>query len=109
MGQFLLVDNEGQTAIIIVMRNCDPFPNIAIVLARVLFGSEASSELQKMVSPETAVMDNKWLPTILDSLKAQLQRYPARNTTVPHAADIVYNSSRAVLKACVAQLLEFSK
>lgn len=109
LDQFLLVDNEGKAAIIIVMRNCDPFPNVAIVLARVLFGSETSPDLQKMISPETVVMDNKWLPTILDSLKAQLQRYPARNTADPDAADLVYHSSRIVLKASVAQLLEFSK
>mmetsp|Transcript_61462 Transcript_61462/g.173337 ORF Transcript_61462/g.173337 Transcript_61462/m.173337 type:complete len:105 (-) Transcript_61462:105-419(-) len=97
----------------LVVRRCDPFPNVAVVLARVLFGAEASPDLQKVISPETAAMDGKWLPKILDSLRAQLERYPARATGAPapdtDAADTVYESSREVLEASVAQLLQFSR
>merc|ERR1711974_155986 len=92
------------------MRICDPFPNVAIVLARVLFGSEVSLDLlQRPVSSETASMDELWLPPVLKGLQAQLQQYPARSNSTPGAADIVYNSSREVLKSAFARLLEFQK
>jgi hypothetical protein len=108
---FLRADEAGRAIVSLVLRKCDPFPNVAIVLARVLTGSESSPHLQKRVSTETQEIDKAWLPTLLTALKAQLQQYPLRSQSesATDCADIVYDSSREVLKAAVTVLLEMTK
>lgn len=111
LDSFLRADEDGRAILSIVLRRSDPFPNVAIVLARVLTGSEDSPDLQKPVSSETSGIDRRWLPTLLGALKAQLQQYPMRDAGKPaaDAADVIYDSSREVLKASVAHLLELTK
>jgi len=111
LDQFLRADENGRAIVSIVLRRCDPFPNVAVVLARVLTGSESSPHLQKSLSAETFTMDQIWLPTLLNSLKAQLQQYPIRDSaeSASPVADTIYDSSREVLKAAVGTLLEMLK
>lgn len=108
---FLRADENGRAIVSIVLRRCDPFPNVAIVLARVLTGSELSPHLQKPVCVETHTIDQIWLPTLLNALKAQLQQYPMRESSESDStpADVIYDSSREVLKAAVGALLEMMK
>jgi hypothetical protein len=111
LDRFLRADENERAVVTIVLRHGDPFPNVAVVLARVLTGSEASPDLQKPGSVETAAMDRRWVPTLLNALKAQLQQYPIREDADPatDTAGVIYDSSREVLKAAVAKLLAMTK
>jgi len=107
LDRFLRSAGPGRTAVSIVMRKSDPFPNVAVVLSRILTHSEDSEALQLNPSSDTADMDSRWMPKLLEVLKAHLANYPVR-LEAEHPADIVYCSTREVLKLAVARLLAFT-
>merc|ERR1711865_267587 len=108
------MNEDGKSSVQIILREMDPFPNAILVLMRILTfkGKVGNSQsLLKQVSHETKDIDSSWMPTILGALKAQLQLYPPQSR-VPEARcpqDIVYNTTRAVIKKAVERLLALMK
>lgn len=109
IDKFMRADDKGRASVTLMLRRCDPFPAVLVVLARMLTGSEASPDLQRPVSQKTSEMDRRWLPTLLTAIKAQLQQYPVRGQPTEGVADIVYDSSREVLKSALGHLLELTR
>jgi len=50
LDKFLRVDENGRAIMSIVLRECDPFPNVAVVMARILAGADSSPDLQSCVA-----------------------------------------------------------
>jgi len=105
---FLRANEAGKASLVIVLRRSDPFPGVAIVCCRILSGSELSEDLRKGVCAETAEMDQKWLPMLFKVMKGHLQLYPPREEAT-HLADIVYCSTRDVLKFATGKLLNMMR
>lgn len=108
LDRYLRAGKPGHTAVSIMLRQADPFPAVAVVLCRILSGSETSDDLEKLVSESTADMDKKWVPVLLQALKGNLQAYPAVESD-EDLESIVYSSTRAVLKAAVSKLLGYEQ
>lgn len=109
LAGFLRMNEDGKSSVQIVLRELDPFPNAILVLMRILTfkGKIGNTQgLLKQVSNETKEMDSSWMPTILGALKSQLQLYPPRSGGAAGSPqDIVYNTTRAVIKKAVERLL----
>lgn len=112
IGDYVRTGADGKCSVQLILRDSDPFPNIIIVLMRVLLHKGDLDDPQRFlkgVSSDTKDMDSPWMPTLLSALQANLKLYPMRDTSNPLPQDIVYQSTREVLKKSMERLLTLMK